>query len=132
MKTQIFIVDDHPIVRHALASMITRMVDFDVCAVATTAESAIEQLKHILPDLILVDVSLPAMDGIELVRTILERRPQQYCAIYSGNSEPGAVTRAFAAGARGYILKGQPSELQGALQQIMAGDFYASAALATA
>ena len=75
-ETSIFIVEDHRLVRHMLGKLIRRNPDFTLCGRAATGEAALEQIPACQPKLVLVDVSLPGIDGIELIRILHERYPE--------------------------------------------------------
>jgi DNA-binding NarL/FixJ family response regulator len=77
-------------------------------------------------DLVLVDVSLPNMSGIELVAMIRQQMPQLRCLMLSGHNELEYVRRALAAGAWGYVTKGNPRVLLEAIQDVLAGETYLS------
>ena len=74
----------------------------------------------------LIDLSLPGMDGIELMRELRSRYPDLRCAILSGHRSKVYAHRALAAGARGYVLKGDPIEIEAALNAILSGERYVS------
>src|SRR5690606_37466732 len=99
----ILLVENH----EALASMIARYLtvrgNMEVRAIVPTAEAALEQLAVLQVDLALIDVSLPRMNGIELVAALQQRRPPLPCLILSGYDHPPYVKRALAAGACGYV-----------------------------
>lgn len=121
----IYIVEDHDVMRQALDNFLSETPDFSVAGTAKTAEDA---LPHLLDDaavdLVLVDTSLPGMSGIDLVEKLQRQRPTLRCLVLSGHSGDAYVRRALEAGARGYVLKGDPSELMTALQQVLDGDVY--------
>lgn len=127
--TRIFIVDDHAIMRNALQSALEREPDLTVCGTATTAAEALQQAAGTGPDLVLIDVSLPDMSGIEVARRLRARYPGLPLAMLSGHGERGHVAGAFEAGVDGYILKGHSDELPAAIRQVMRGERYLSAAL---
>ncbi|MEZ4617573.1 MAG: response regulator [Caldilineaceae bacterium] len=129
MTTRIYLVEDHLMIQRTLTSFIERMAAFEVCGVARSAERALELLPDAAPDLVLIDMSLPRMSGAELVREIRRRWPALLCVLLSGHGEQNYVQQAVAAGAKGYILKGKPAELEPALKQIVAGEFYLSEGL---
>lgn len=129
MTPRIFLVEDNAIVREALTEFILAMGDYDVCGVADSAEDALEALDSLEVDLIVADLSLPRMDGSELVERIEERWPGTPCVICSGHREATYVDRALEAGSRGYILKGKPGELKEAIPKILAGELYLSPSL---
>lgn len=132
MTTKIFIVDDHPLFQQTLREVIARMPDFEVCGAATTAEHALQRVSDAGPDLVLIDISLPSMNGIELVRSLRSLYPGLHCVFLSGYAETIFVQQGLATGARGFILKGKPQELASALRQIVAGELYLSEGVRTA
>jgi DNA-binding NarL/FixJ family response regulator len=77
------------------------------------------------PAVVLVDLSLPGRSGLDLLAEIRDRW-RLPCVVVSGHGERGHVGRAFAAGARGYVLKGRPHEVPAAIHQVLAGDIYLS------
>lgn len=129
MSTKIFLVEDHPLMQRTLSEFITRLPDFEVCGVVRSAENALERLGDASPDLVLVDMSLPQMNGAELIRIIQNRWPGLLCILLSGHGEENYVQQALNAGARGYILKGRPTDIYVALQQVIAGKLYLSEGL---
>ena len=132
MPLKIFIVEDHAIMREMLSAFLSDLPDYEVCGAAEAAEEALGRLGEAAPDLVLVDVSLPGMSGIELVEAIQHRWPELRCLMLSGHGEKGYVERALAAGAQGYILKGNPYELPEAIEQAMSGETYLSESLRAA
>jgi DNA-binding NarL/FixJ family response regulator len=118
--TRVLIVDDHPILRESLRYYLDRQPDLAVCGEAATAAAALAAVAEQEPDLVLVDVSLPDMDGVSLVRELREHHPQLICVMLSGHGEPHYVTRASEAGARGYVLKGNAAEIPAVIRQVLA------------
>lgn len=129
MTSKIYLVEDHEIVREMVSNYITSFPDFEICGMAATGEEALESLADAEVNLVLIDTSLPGMSGIDLVGKVLALRPTLYCVIYSGHGETAYIERAMRAGARGYILKGNPDELADALRQVLGGETYLSEAL---
>lgn len=125
---RIFIVEDHEIMRQMLREYLEIEPDLTVCDSASTAAEALEKVPDAAPDLVLVDVALPDVNGIELVQRLRERDPGLVIAMLSGHGERSYVDQAFEAGARGYILKGQSEELANALHQVLRGEEYLSPA----
>ncbi|TDX28461.1 response regulator receiver domain-containing protein [Modicisalibacter xianhensis] len=123
---RVFVVEDHPLMRDMLSEFLATEEGIDVVGVEESAEAALERLPDPLPDLFLIDMSLPGMSGIELLRQLRERRPGSCCAMLSGHGERHYVEQALDAGARGYILKGEPDELPLAIQRILAGEQFIS------
>lgn len=124
---QIFIVEDHPIMRESVRMLLERQSGMAVQGEAATAESALAALAQNLPDLVLIDVSLPGMNGIELAQTIHKQYPALPVMILSGHGEKNHVEQALMSGARGYVLKGNADELPGAIRQVLSGERYLSA-----
>lgn len=122
----LFLVEDHEILSYTLARFLSSQETLTVVATVPTAEAALEQLPHLVVDLVLVDVSLPAMNGIELVAHLQEHFFHLPCLMLSGHREPAYVRRALAAGARGYVLKGNPDTLLDAVPRVLAGEIYLS------
>jgi len=98
--------------------------DLEVVSIAPTAEAALELLPDLVVDLVLVDVSLPQMSGLELVAILHNQMPQLPCLMFSGHSEIDYVARALAAGARGYVSKSQPEALFAGIKEVLAGKIY--------
>ena len=131
MTAHIYLIEDHPLMQRMISDFINRMPDLQMCGMAATAEEALAQLPSLAADLVLVDVSLPDMDGIHLVSELLEQQPTLYCLMLSGHQERSYVQRALAVGARGYLAKGNPLELINAIQRVLHGELYLSKSLRT-
>lgn len=129
MSTKIFLVEDHPLMQRTLSEFIMRLPDFEVCGVVRSAENALDRLDEVAPDLVLVDMSLPQMNGAELIQIIQIRWPGLRCILLSGHGEENYVQQALNAGARGYILKGRPADIYIAFQHVIAGELYLSEGL---
>jgi DNA-binding NarL/FixJ family response regulator len=126
-KRKIFIVDDHPIVRKGLAQMIDQDPDLVVCGEADGAQSALESLKKCKPDLIIVDISLQGVDGIELIKTIKTRYENLPALVVSMHDESLFAERALRVGARGYIMKQEAIEkMMEAIRKVLRGELYIS------
>ncbi len=126
MTTSIYIVEDHTLVQRILSEVLKRLLKLHVAGVATTGQEALYQIPIQWVDLVLVDVSLPDMDGIDLVEQLHRQQPALPCVMLSAHQESGYVQRALAAGARGYIAKGNPLELKEAIGQVLQGVIYLS------
>lgn len=125
----VYIVEDHPVMQRMLRDLLNRLPNLRVGGVAGTAQEATGQILNREMDLVLVDVSLPDMNGIELVQALRAKRPNLRCLMLSGHQESNYVQHALAVGARGYIAKGNPLELQEAINQVLRGEIYLSASL---
>lgn len=101
--------------------------DLHVVGTAARGEDALDALLGAdLPDLILIDVSLPGINGIEVLRQLRAQHPDATCLMLSGHVEEAYVTAANDAGARGYVMKGQPDEYLTAIRTILDGNTYRS------
>lgn len=129
MGANIYIVEDNPLMQRMMCEIINRIPDLQVCGVAATAQEALDQIPAISVELALIDVSLPDMNGIDLVKTLHARQPTLACLMLSGHQEQSYVQRALTAGARGYVAKGNPIELQDAIHQVLQGEIYLSGPL---
>ena len=113
-------------VRQMLGKLIGRTAGFSLWGEAASAEDALEKVASGAPDLVLADVSLPGMDGIELIRALHAAYPDLLMLAISGHDESMYAVSALRAGARGYVLKGKLSSVADALRQVNSGDIYAS------
>ena len=93
--TALLVVEDNATFAHTVLQFLSRFDDFTVAALATTAEEALEQLPRLAVDVALVDVSLPATSGIELVVDLRQKFPDVRCIMLSGHHEYGYVRRAL-------------------------------------
>lgn len=122
----IYIVEDHDDMRRILAEFLTVQSGLEVLGGAATAEEALESLERDQPNLLLVDVALPGMSGLELLERVRSRWPGVRCVILSGHGQREHVERALEAGAWGYILKGNPHEVPTALHRVIEGEVFLS------
>lgn len=125
--TAVVIVDDHPILRHGLAELINREPDIQVSGEADSAELALELLTKTPCDVVIVDISLPGISGIELVRTLKERHPDVRSLVMSMHDESLYAERALRAGAHGYIMKQEATrQIIAAIRRIREDEIYVS------
>ncbi len=126
----ILIVDDHPLFRRGLKSVLEPNSQFEVVGEAQNGAEALEMVRKLDPDLVVMDISLPDQSGIELTREIRNLLPETRIMIVSMHSKIDYIAEAFQAGARGYVVKESASEslLQG-LEQVSKGDYYLDSSL---
>lgn len=124
--TSILLVEDHEVFAKALLRVLSGNPTLNVVAVAETAEKALEKLPGMEVDLVLADVSLPQMNGINLVEEIRQKYPNLRCAVLSGHLSPDYVQRALDAGAQGYMIKDNPSGILEGIQRVLNGEVYIS------
>jgi len=131
MRTRIMIVDDHPLVRRGIAAVIQAEPDFAVCALAGDADEARKALEKELPDLMLLDISMPGMNGIDLIRELRARYPELRVLVLSMHEEDVYAERALRSGANGYIMKDEPvAKILGVVRTVLDGGVYVSAGIA--
>ena len=124
---KILIVDDHPIVRQGLAQLLNQEFDFTVCGEAEDATQALESIQNLQPDLVIVDISLKGIDGLELTKKILMQYPELLILVLSMHDEALYAERALRAGAKGYIMKQEGTEkVISAIRKIVNGAIYLS------
>lgn len=124
---KILIVDDHPMMREGLAQLIGNERDLKVCGEAENAREALEKISELKPDLILVDITLPDKNGLELIKDIEALHPGTEVIVISMHDEALYAERVLRAGGRGYIMKqaGGKKILEG-IRQVLAGKIYVS------
>lgn len=120
--TKIFIVEDYAPLRAMLAELMERTEGLEVCGHSDSAEAALSRLEVAQPDLALIDVSLPGMNGIELVEALLQRRPETLCVLLSGHSSRSYAEAARAAGARAFVEKTKLNALVKVLRRVIDGE----------
>lgn len=126
-KTKIMIVDDHPLVRQGIAQLINEEADLHVCCEASDAGVAIEAIHKCVPDMVIVDISLEGISGIELVKIIKGKHANLPMLVMSMHDEALYAERALRAGAKGYIMKQEaPEKILTAIRQIQRGNLYVS------
>ena len=126
-KTNVLIVDDHPIVRQGLRGFIDQEADLEVCGEADDARAAMEAIKQLEPDLAIVDISLKETSGLELIKDIKARYPEVVVLALSMHDESLYAERVLRAGGRGYITKHQATDhIILAIRTVLAGEVYVS------
>jgi len=129
-KHKILIVDDHPIVRQGLATLVANEPDMEVCGGANDAMTALQQIEALHPDLVVIDISLKNSNGIELIKQVKARDDRIKMLVWSMFEETLFAERSLRAGAMGYINKQEPTEqVVEALRQVLRGDIYLSEAM---
>lgn len=129
-KQRILIVDDHPVVREGLATIINQQADLMVCGEAEDAQTALEAVATLQPDLVIVDISLKGSNGIGLVKQLQRHYEKIPILVLSMHDESLYVERVLRAGARGYIMKQEGTEkVVTAVQRVLNGEIYVSDAM---
>lgn len=107
---KILIADDHPVVREGLIAMLNRQEDFDVVGEAKNGAEAVSKTKDLSPDIVLMDLRMPELDGVEAINQIKAARPDTHVIILTTYSDDEYIFRGIEAGARAYLLKDAPRE----------------------
>jgi len=105
---RVLIADDHLVVREGLAALINRSPDMAVVAEASTGREAVEQFLLHCPDVALLDLRMPEMDGVEVIAAIREQVPTARLVVLTTYADEEDIHRSLRAGARGYLLKDAP------------------------
>jgi DNA-binding NarL/FixJ family response regulator len=130
-KKKIFIVDDHPMFREGLKSIIARNPELEVVGETGEGKAALEMVKNLRPDLVVLDISLPDVSGIDLSREIKGILPETQTLIVSMHAQINYITSAFQAGAKGYVIKDAPPEkILQALDQVSRGEYFLDSSIA--
>lgn len=120
MKQRIYIVEDHEVVRESYVMFLELQGTYEVCGAVETAEAALEGLDDSEADLVLIDISLPGMNGIELVRTLRERGTRTPVLMLTGHDNDTYRQEALAAGATGFVMKQRgPDVLIDAIESVL-------------
>jgi DNA-binding NarL/FixJ family response regulator len=121
---RLIIADDHALLRSGLRSMLYGEPDLEVVGEAADGAEALELCRRLEPDLVLMDVRMPKMDGLAATRAIKEEFPRTSVVMVTMQEDPDYLFEAVLAGAAGYVLKGVPPEqLTDAVRQVLDGEF---------
>ena len=123
-RTSVMLVDDHQVMRDLLRDALENTGEFQVVAQASDGEEALKVAAEAAPDVIVMDVIMPVMDGIEACREITELLPGTRVLMLTASNEQDAIVRAIAAGATGYLQKYSGKEqLLATLREVALGEF---------
>ena len=109
-RTRCLGVDDHPVVRQGLALLFNGSDDVELVGTVTTGEEAIDAVVKLQPQVVVMDVRLPGIDGVSAVKRIQQAAPSVEIVMFSGYGDKRLLTDALSAGAKGYVMKGSPPE----------------------
>lgn len=124
-KITIVIADDHKIVRDGLKSFLSKITDFEIVAEVQDGEQLLSVYENSMPDVALVDISMPRMNGLEALRHLHEQNPMAKVIILSMHEEPDYIMKAIQNGAKGYLLKNtDEKELEMAIRTVAEGGKY--------
>ena len=129
---RVLIADDHPLFRSGIRALLVADPATDIAGEATTGEEAIELATALQPDVVLMDIQMPGINGIEATRRIMQTSPQIRILIITMFEDDRSVFSAMRAGARGYVLKGStPDAILRAIQAVGTGEAIFSPEIAT-
>jgi DNA-binding NarL/FixJ family response regulator len=127
---RVFLADDHDLVRAGIRSLLQTINDVEVIGEAADGREAIRLLQELRPDVVLMDVMMPGLNGLEATERIVKEHPSVRVIILSMNAAEEFVLQAIRAGASGYLLKNaKTAELEQALRSVAAGQTYLSPAV---
>ncbi len=127
MSITVFLADDHPLLRDGLQFLLAAQPDLEVVGVAANGREAVRQVEQLRPDVVVMDIAMPELNGIEAARRIRQTCPATQVIMLSMHHSPEHITRALRAGARGYVLKESASdEVIEAIRLVHAGRRYLS------
>jgi DNA-binding NarL/FixJ family response regulator len=107
---RILLADDHPIVREGLRAVLETQADFEVVAEAASGDEALRLTLTLLPDILLLDLEMPVLDGVETIRRLRQQQPAARVIVFTAFDNDERIIHAVQAGANGYLLKGSPRE----------------------
>jgi DNA-binding NarL/FixJ family response regulator len=126
-KIRIMLADDHPLFIEGLSMMLRREPDFELCGIANNGREVLEMLPTTKPDLILLDINMPKMNGLETIKYIRQSYPNVKIVMLSGYFDDAIIKEAKIKGANGYLLKSsQRDELIHTIKMVYSGALFAT------
>ena len=124
-KIRVLIADDHPVVREGLRQLVAAEADMEVAGDAGNGREALEKTRQLVPDVVLLDLNMPEMNGFDATRLINEHFPAVKIVAFSMHEKEAYVHRVFSAGATGYVLKGAPvGDIPRAIREVLNGRYF--------
>ncbi len=129
---RILLADDHRILRSGLRGLLEKQAGFDVVAEAENGRDAVKKCRKLLPDIVIMDITMPDLNGVEATRQIVSETPQTKVIVLSVHSEQHFVSEVLKAGASGYLLKDCGfEEVNSAIDTVISGEAYLSPRITT-
>lgn len=130
-KLRVFLVEDHEVVRTGLRLILQRQPDMEVVGEAGRGDEALEQVRELRPDVVVLDLRLPGLSGPEVAEAISRSLPQTHVVVLTVHDDEAHLQKLLKSGARGYVLKsGSAAQLCQAIRTVAAGGHYIDPALA--
>ena len=127
MPIQVVLVDDHVLIRAGLRALLHSLPNIEVIGEASDGHEAIDVIAQHQPDVVIMDIAMPGLNGVDSARRIVKQTPSTRVIILTMHANEEYVGRALEAGAKGYLLKGaEPAELELVLKAVMRGETYLS------
>jgi two-component system response regulator NreC len=127
MSVTVLLADDHPIVRQGMRNLLNTEAGLSVVGEAEDGLQTVQLAEQLKPDIVIVDMMMPRLNGLEAIRQITSRLPNTRCIVLSMQSADPYIVQALKAGASGYVLKDSgPNEVINAIQQVLSGKRYLS------
>jgi len=128
---RVLVVDDHPVVRRGLAALVATLPGFAVAGEAVDGETAVKEVQLTQPDVVVMDLAMPGIGGLEAIRRIAAVAPSVAVLVLTMHEDDDTVLAALRAGARGYLLKGAEQEaIESALRAVVSGQTVMAAGVA--
>lgn len=129
-RIRVLLTEDHWLVRASLKSLLSDFADIEVVAEASNGREALDIIAQHRPDIVLMDISMPGLNGLEATRRVMKEHPDVRVVVLSMHTGEDYVLQALRAGASGYVLKGSPPhELELAIQSVARGEIFLSPAI---
>jgi len=130
VKQKLYILDDHPIVIEGLKKVLEGQDDIQVVGTAEDANTALQQIPKVKPELIIMDITLKDRSGVDLIKKLKQSHPEIHVLVYSMHDENVYAERCLRAGAMGYLMKGESAvKVLQSIRQVLNGGFFFSANL---
>lgn len=124
---RVLLADDHAVIREGLRHILNRQKDIEIIGEEEDGLGALKRAKEMKPDILLLDIAMPGLNGLQALRPIREASPDTRVIIFSMHNKEGYVDEALAAGALGYVLKSSPpSEVVAAIRAVHGGKYFLS------
>ena len=133
MKPTIFLVDDHAVMREGIRSILTHHPDIEIVGEARDGKEAIDRVRELRPNIVIIDISMPGMNGIDATRHLLDENPGINIIALSAYDDKRYVIEMLGMGAKGYLLKEDSTkEILAAIEAVMHGKMYVSPGIGAA